>query len=100
MEKPKSFVMKQGGLVWNHTMNQAMLSWGFTHLECEHYIYYQHTNLGILLVAIHVDNFSTIRSTKAVITNFKSQLRTKWTISNLGKACFCLGIALKYDTHH
>lgn len=44
--------MKQGGLVWNRTMNDAMLSWGFTHLMCEHCIYYQKTDAGILLVAV------------------------------------------------
>lgn len=114
MEQPEGFVepgmedyvwelqrglygMKQGGLVWNRTMNQAMLSWGFTRLKCEHCIYYCHTDLGVLLVAIHVDDFFTIGSSKAVITDFKSQLRIKWTVSDLGPPRFCLGIALERD---
>jgi hypothetical protein len=114
MEQPEGFVeagfedhvwelqrglygMKQGGLVWNRTMNQAMLTWGFTRLKCEHCIYYRRTDAGILLVAIHVDDFFTIGSSKSVITDFKSQLRTKWTVSDLGEARFCLGIALERD---
>jgi hypothetical protein len=57
MEQPEGFVkqgkedwvwelqkglysMKQGRLVWNQTMNDAMISWGFTCLECKHCIYY------------------------------------------------------------
>jgi 5'-3' exoribonuclease 2 len=49
--------MKQGGLVWNRTMNDAMLSWGFKRLKCEHCVYYCRTTLGILLVAVHVDGW-------------------------------------------
>jgi hypothetical protein len=87
--------MKQGGLVWNRTMNYAMLSWGFQHLKCEHCIYYRRTTTGVLLVAVHVDNFLTVSSARKAISQFKEQLCTKWTVSNLGEAHFCLGIALK-----
>jgi hypothetical protein len=114
MEQPEGFVeagfedhvwelqrglysMKQGGLVWNRTMNQAMLTWGFTHLKCEHCIYYRRTDAGILLVAIHIDDFFTIGSSKSVIADFKTQLRTKWTVSDLREAQFCLGIALEHN---
>lgn len=114
MEQPEGFVdvehpdwvwelqkglygMKQGGLVWNRTMNDAMLSWGFKHLKCEHCIYFRQTEASILLVAVHVDDFLTVGSTKHAITAFKDQLRTKWTVSDLGEARFCLGIALERD---
>jgi hypothetical protein len=89
--------MKQGGLVWNQTMNDAMISWGFTRLKCEHCIYYRRMTIGILLVAIHIDNFLTVGSSKGVIAHFKDQLRTKWTTSDLGEARFCLGITLERD---
>jgi hypothetical protein len=89
--------MKQGGLVWNRTMNDAMLTWGFKRLKCEHCIYYRRTDAGILLVAVHVDDFLTVGSTKGAINVFKDELRTKWTISDLGEARFCLGIALDRD---
>jgi hypothetical protein len=89
--------MKQGGLVWNWTMNQVMLTWGFIRLECKHCIYYCKTDTGTILVTIHIDNFFTVGDRKAVINDFKTQLRTKWTMSDLGAACFCLGIALEWD---
>jgi hypothetical protein len=91
------YSMKQGGLVWNRTMNDAMLSWGFKCLKCEHCVYYHRTTLGILLVVVHVDDFLTVGSTKTAISQFKDQLRTKWTISDLGEARFCLGIALDHN---
>jgi hypothetical protein len=89
--------MKQGSLVWNRTLNQAMLSWGFTRLKCEHCIYFRHMDAGTLLVAVHVDDFFTIGSTKGIVSAFKDQLRTKRTISDLGEARFCLGIAIERD---
>lgn len=78
-------------------MNKAMISWGFIHLQCEHCIYYHKTELGILLVTMHVDDFLTVGSNKDVISDFKSQLQTKWTVSDLGEARFCLGIALEHN---
>ena len=53
MEQPEGFVepgfedhvwelqrglygMKQGGLVWNKTLNDAMIAWGFARLKSEH----------------------------------------------------------------
>lgn len=114
MEQPEGFVepgfeyhvwelqkglygMKQGGLIWNHTLNDAMLSWGFIRLKSEHCIYYRRTSTGILLVTVHVDDFFTVGSTKAVISDFKAQLKTKWQVSELGDAHFCLGIAIAHD---
>jgi hypothetical protein len=114
MEQPEGFVdedhpdwvwelqkglygIKQGGLVWNRTMNEAMLSWGFKRLKCERCIYNRRTDAGILLVAVHVDDFLTVGSTKNAINTFKDELRTKWTVSDLGEARFCLGIALDRD---
>jgi hypothetical protein len=92
--------MKQGGLVWNRTMNDAMLAWGFKRLKCEHCICFRRTDLGILLVAVHIDDFLTVGSTKGAILHFKNQLRTKWSVSDLGNARFCLGIALECDRTH
>jgi hypothetical protein len=114
MEQPEGFVkpgmedhvwelqwalyrMNQGGLVWNRTLNHVMLSWGFTHLKCEHCIYFRRTDAGTLLIAVHVDDLFTVGSTKSVVSAFKDQLRTKWTISDLGEAHFCLGIAIECD---
>lgn len=65
MEQPEGFVevrmedhvwelqrglyrMKQGGVVWNRTMNKAMLDWGFMQLKCKHCVYYQCTDTGMV----------------------------------------------------
>ncbi len=40
--------MKQAGRIWNKTMNESMLSWGFTRLSCESCIYYRKNATGIV----------------------------------------------------
>jgi hypothetical protein len=114
MEQPEGFVapgfedhvwelqkglygMKQGGLVWNKTLNEAMLSWGFTCLKSKHCIYFRCSPTGILLIAVHVDDFFTVSSTTRALVEFKSRLRTKWQVAELGAAHFCLGIAITRD---
>ena len=56
--------MKQSGRIWNQTMNEQMLSWGFTCLSCESCIYYRTTESGTIISAIHVDDFLAIASNK------------------------------------
>jgi len=82
--------MKQGGLVWNKTLNGAMLACGFTRLKSEHCIYFCKSADGVLLIAIHVDDFFTIASSKDTLQTFKAKLHTKWEVAELGNAHFCI----------
>jgi len=86
--------MKQSGRIWNQTMNDAMLSWGFTRLSCESCIYYRKRNTGIIILAVHVDDFLSITTSKAENESFKLQMKSLWTISDLGEAKYCVGIAI------
>jgi hypothetical protein len=93
--------MKQSGRIWNKTMNEQMLSWGFTRLTSEACIYYRRTTTGIVITAVHVDDFLSIASTAAENEAFKNQMRQIWTISDLGSARFVVGIAItRNHLHH
>jgi Reverse transcriptase (RNA-dependent DNA polymerase) len=87
--------MKQSGRIWNKTMNDAMLSWGFTRLSCESCIYYRKSKTGIIISAVHVDDFLSIASSKDENEAFKNQMKSLWTISDLGEAKHCVGIAIR-----
>ena len=89
--------MKQSGCIWNKTMHKAMLSWGFKHLHADPCVYYRVTPLGMVLSAVHVNNFLIISSTPDASRSFKEELKSLWTISDLGEACFCVGIAISHD---
>ena len=89
--------MKQSGRIWNKTMNKALLSWGFKRLMADPCVYYRHSKSGTILTAIHVDDFLIAGSSPEVCATFKAQLKTLWSISNLGDATFCVGIAISRD---
>ena len=89
--------MKQGGQVWNKTRNSQLVDWGFTRLNCEYCVYYHHDPDGIVVVAIHVDDFFMLRSSKLSLLKFREQLQTRWQISDRGPAHFHIGIAIEHD---
>ena len=86
--------MRQSGRIWNKQMHEAMLTWGFTRLACEWCVYHRHTDKGVVIAAIHVDDILSIANTPEENERFKSQLRAKWTISDLGDVKFALGIGI------
>lgn len=89
--------MKQAGRIWNKTMNDAMLSWGFTQLSCESCIYYRKNATGIVISAVHVDDFLSISSSLAANEEFKGEMKKIWTISDLGEVKHIVGIAVSRD---
>ena len=89
--------MKQSGRIWNQTMNEQMLAWGFTRLSCESCIYYRNSDTGTIVSAVHVDDFLSIASCKEENERFKDQMRSVWTISDLGAVRFVVGIAVAWD---
>jgi hypothetical protein len=89
--------MKQAGRIWNKTMNEAMISWGFTRLACESCIYYRKTDSGIIISAVHVDDFLSIAHPPRENELFKAQMKGVWKISDLGGVKFCVGIAIARD---
>jgi hypothetical protein len=89
--------MKQAGRIWNKTMHDKMIGWGFTQLSSESCVYHRETPLGIVIAAVHVDDFLSIASTKAENVRFKDQMKEVWTISDLGEVRFVVGIAVEWD---
>ena len=86
--------MKQSGRMWNHTMNDAMLTWGFTRLSCESCVYFRKTETGTVISVVHVDDFLSIASSKDENERFKLQMKSLWTISDLGEAKHVVEIAI------
>lgn len=89
--------MKQSGRIWNKTMNKAMISLGFKRLDADPCVYYRNTSSGTVLTAVHVDDFLITASSRDAAANFKSELKGLWSISDLGEAKFCVGIAISRD---
>ena len=96
------YSMKQSGCIWNQTLNMQIITWGFTCLSCESCIYYCKTDSGIIIAAIHVNDYLSIADSKEENEQFKDQMRKVWTIPKLGTACFIVRIAITRNraTHY
>lgn len=114
MEQPTGFAVKgkegwiwkvkrglyglpNGGRVWNQTMNDAMLRFGYKRVTCEHCLYLRVSASGTVLTGVHVDDFLATVSNDNEAIRFKSDLKRVWEISDLGIAKFCVGIAIERD---
>ena len=86
--------MKQASRVWNWTFDRAVRGWGFNWLLSEWCIYWRQTSTGTVIFAVHVDNIISIAPKPSMNKAFKSQLKDKWDITDLGPAKFVLGIAI------
>ena len=86
--------MKQSRRIWNKMMNEAMVSWGFVRLSCESCIYYWKAENGIVMAAVHVDDFLSVADSSAENGRFKTQMKEIWRISSSSEAKFCIGIGI------
>ena len=74
-----------------------MTEWKFDRMASEWCVYRRETPTGIVIFVVHVDDIISAGSTPAANEHFKTQLRSKWEISDLGPAKFALGIAITRD---
>jgi hypothetical protein len=74
-----------------------MIEWGFTCLSCESCIYFCKTDSGIVIAAVHVNDYLAIADSKDKNERFKDQMRKVWTISDLGTARLIMGIVVTWD---
>lgn len=86
--------MKQAGRIWNKTMNEAMVGWGFTRLTSESCIYFRCQTSGTVIACVHVDDFASIANPPSENKRFKEEMKSIWTISDLGEAKFVVGISI------
>ena len=89
--------MKQAGRIWNQTLNGKMLSWGFTRLACESCLYYRKSSTGVVIAAIHVDDFLSNASSKSKNNQFKAQMQMTWMITNMGTLKYLMGVSMEWE---
>ena len=79
--------MHQAGHIWNKTMHDKMIAWGFHCLDCKYCVYARDDDTGSVLTAVHVDDFVSIASTKTANDVFKQQMKSEWTIAEGDADC-------------
>jgi hypothetical protein len=86
--------MKQASRIWNQTFHKSIIEFGFQQLPNEWCVYRHRTDTGITIFVVHVDDIVVISSSPEETDCFKSELWTKWEISDLGPIKYALSIAI------
>jgi len=75
-----------------------MLGIGFIHISADHCIYTRTSSAGSSFVTVHVDYMCAAASTPAEMTKLKGQLGSLFSLVNMGKLTWLLGIAVTQST--
>jgi hypothetical protein len=86
--------LKQAGKVWNDLLNQTFSDLGYTRSRADPCLYYRHTDAGLTLVGVHVDDM-TIAAKSCEVGRIKEELASKFEVSDLGKLTKILGFEVK-----
>jgi transposase InsO family protein len=99
MQLSKSiYGMRQASRIWNQTFHKTVKQWGFQRMKNEWCVYRRVSSTGTTIFALHVDDIICASSSAEETDKFRSELLSKWEISDLGPIKFALGIAISRDT--
>ena len=89
--------LMQAARAWNICLHCAMIDIGYVRITADHCIYMHKTAKGSSIVAIHVDDMCTTASNMAEMAKLKEQLGKFFSLVDLGKLKWLLGIAITQD---
>ena len=89
--------LKQSPRLWNQTIDKFMLDSGFKKSKHDSCLYSRSTNGEDLFVAIYVDDLVMSGSSLNCIEMFKSELKRRFNMKDLGQLSFCLGMEIAQD---
>ena len=61
---------------------------------------YRKLDTGTIIATVHVDDFLTIADTKEENNRFKTQMHKSWTISDLGRPKYIVGVLVSWDNNN
>jgi hypothetical protein len=87
--------LKQSPRLWQLTLRKALKSLGFEPLVTDSCLFINRQD-GILVVT-YVDDFLAVGPKGEALDAFRYELRSKWTIEELGDAEYFLGVRIMRD---
>ncbi|CAJ2634633.1 unnamed protein product [Trifolium pratense] len=89
--------LKQAPRAWNKRIDQFFVVQGFVKCSVEYGVYVKHSdNKHILIICLYVDDLLVTGSSLAEIEDFKSQMKSEFEMTDLGKLTYFLGMELLY----
>ena len=90
--------LKQAGHIWNDVAHSYVMELGFRRSSADHCVYVRHTDEGKNIVGLYVDDFINA-GTPAAVSRFKSEMRNRFRIKELGPARLIVGLQVLQDDY-
>ena len=89
--------LKQSPRLWNETVNEFMIGRGFSRFTTDQCVYKRGQAETQLFVAIYVDDLIITGASLDIIDTFKSELKDRFKMKDLGPIKYCLGMEITQD---
>jgi len=90
--------LKQAPRAWNAKLDRELLAPGFVRSKLDHVVYRRSNANSFLIVGVYVDDLIISGPGADDIKVFKSEMKKKFNMSDLGLLCYYLGIEVKQDS--
>jgi len=87
--------LKQAPRAWNSKLDKELVALGFVRSKLEHAVYKRSNKNSFLIVGVYVDDLIISGPNAIDITQFKQEMRKKFSMSDLGLLSYYLGIEVK-----
>ena len=87
--------LKQAPRAWNSKLDKELVALGFVRSKLERAVYKRSKKNSFLIVGVYVDDLIISGPNADDITQFKQEMRKKFSMSDLGLLSYYLGIEVK-----
>src|SRR3954467_5603229 len=74
--------------------HRAVLTYGFTMIEQDHYVYLKHSKAGFLILTLYVDDILMASNDKKLVEETKAWLSSQFDMKDMGEAAYVLGVKI------
>ncbi|GAU49921.1 hypothetical protein TSUD_180390 [Trifolium subterraneum] len=91
--------LKQAPRAWNKRIDQFLVMQGFVKCSVEYGVYVKHSDdKHMLIICLYVDDLLVTGSSPMETKNFKSQMKSEFEMTDLGKLTYFMGMKLQQTT--
>jgi hypothetical protein len=90
--------LRQAPRAWNVKLHKTLTDLGFEQCPQEHAVYKRNTEKESLLVGVYVDDLIVTGTSVSGINQFKEQMKTMFSMSDLGLLNYYLGIEVRQSS--
>lgn len=91
--------LKQAPRAWNFKLDKCLKSLSFEKCPYEHAVYTRKQGGKMMIVGVYVDDLILTGEDQEVINKFKTEMKDKFDMSDLGLLSYYLGVDVKQSAH-